>query len=159
MDQWFSRLARKLSAAAGSWQAFFLASAVIIVWVITGFFVGFDNTLYQLAINTGTTIVTFLMVFLLQSTQNHDTAAIHLKLAELIRASAKAHNSMIGLEDLTQEQLLEIKGHFDHLAQKAHEASEKRRTKHAGDGPHHGGNHQNPHHGGDHHDQHQEGGA
>jgi low affinity Fe/Cu permease len=118
MQLWFSQTARALSSAAGTWQAFSLALSAVLIWVVAGFFVGFDNQLYQLTINTGTTIITFLMVFLLQAAQNHDAAAVQLKLAELIRANEQARNQLISVEDLTNEQMSELKAKFTELAEK-----------------------------------------
>jgi len=102
---WFGRVATKVSDAMGSPWAFTLAVAVILVWVVTGPVFGFSDT-WQLVINTGTTIVTFLMVFLIQNTQNRDAKATQLKLDELIRAIGDARNQLIGAE-LEPEELLE----------------------------------------------------
>lgn len=101
----------------GNPWCFFLALVVIIVWAVTGPFFGFSDT-WQLIINTGTTIVTFLMVFLIQNTQNRDAKAIHLKLDELIRALRGARNKMIDLESLTDEELAELRKQFDRLCHK-----------------------------------------
>ena len=87
------------------------AIAIIVVWGLTGPVFAYSDT-WQLLINTGTTIVTFLMVFLLQNAQSRDTVAIQLKLDELIVATAKAHNKMIGLEDMTEDELRQLKEHF-----------------------------------------------
>jgi low affinity Fe/Cu permease len=89
---------------------------VILVWAVTGPMFGYSDT-WQLIINTGTTIVTFLMVFLMQNTQNRDTAAIQLKLDELIRANKNARNVMLTLEDLTEDQLQRLKEAFARLAE------------------------------------------
>ena len=102
---WFGRVATKVSDAMGSAWAFTLAVAVILVWVVTGPIFGFSDT-WQLVINTGTTIVTFLMVFLIQNTQNRDAKATQLKLDELIRAIGDARNQFIGAE-LEPEELME----------------------------------------------------
>jgi low affinity Fe/Cu permease len=102
---WFGRVATKVSDAMGSPWAFTLAVAVILVWVVTGPIFGFSDT-WQLVINTGTTIVTFLMVFLIQNTQNRDAKATQLKLDELIRAIGDARNQFIGAE-LEPEELME----------------------------------------------------
>jgi low affinity Fe/Cu permease len=102
---WFGRVATKTSDAMGSPWAFTIAVAVILVWVVTGPIFGFSDT-WQLVINTGTTIVTFLMVFLIQNTQNRDAKATQLKLDELIRAIGDARNEFIGAE-LEPEELLE----------------------------------------------------
>lgn len=94
----FQRFADGVSHAAGSPWTFLLATVVVLAWFVAGFFVGFSNTLYQLAINTGTTIVTFLMVFLIQSTQERLDRAMHAKLDELIRVHEAARNELIGME-------------------------------------------------------------
>jgi low affinity Fe/Cu permease len=102
---WFGRVATRVSDAMGSPWAFTLAVAVILGWVVTGPIFGFSDT-WQLVINTGTTIVTFLMVFLIQNTQNRDAKATQLKLDELIRAIGDARNQFIGAE-LEPEELME----------------------------------------------------
>ena len=104
----FAEVAKVTSREAGRAWVFALALGTVVVWAITGPFFHFSDT-WQLVINTGTTIVTFLMVFLIQNSQNRDSAAIQVKLDELIRVS-KAHNSFMGLEHLTDEELEEIKG-------------------------------------------------
>jgi low affinity Fe/Cu permease len=93
----FAGLAASVSRAAGTHYAFILALAVVVAWIVTGPLFGFSDT-WQLVINTGTTIVTFLMVFLIQATQNRDTTALHLKLDELIRVNERARNAFIGIE-------------------------------------------------------------
>jgi low affinity Fe/Cu permease len=113
----FTALARDASAALGSSWAFALACSVVLVWGITGPLFGFSDS-WQLVINTGTTIVTFLMVFLIQNTQNRDARAIHLKLDELIRSTNAARNKLIDLEECSDEELDRIKREFDRL--KAH---------------------------------------
>ena len=102
----FTHFANAVAHAAGRPGTFVICCAIIIVWAVTGPIFGFSDT-WQLIINTGTTIVTFLMVFLIQNTQNRDGAALQAKLDELIRASA-AHNAFIGIEHLTDEELREI---------------------------------------------------
>ncbi len=94
----FHRLATLVARAAGSAPAFLLAFGAVLAWVVAGFFIGFTDTTFQLAINTGTTIVTFLMVFLIQHSQNADTEAMHRKLDELILAIDGAHNEVAGIE-------------------------------------------------------------
>jgi low affinity Fe/Cu permease len=110
----FSQIATVASREAGRAWVFVFALAIIVAWVITGPFFNFSDT-WQLVINTGTTIVTFLMVFLIQNSQNRDAAAIQVNLDELIRVS-KAQNSFIGLEHLTEEELEEIRRRYEETA-------------------------------------------
>src|SRR5579872_5798544 len=105
---WFARLAVATSLISGRPMTFVLAVAVVLVWAITGPLFGFSDT-WQLAINTGTTIVTFLMVFLIQATQNRDTLALQLKLDELILATKNASNRIAGIEEASDEKLEEAK--------------------------------------------------
>ena len=112
---WFKHVAKWTSHMTGHPAAFVVAVAVIVVWAVTGPIFGFSDT-WQLVINTGTTIVTFLMVFLIQNTQNRDTEAIHLKLDELIRATSGAHNVLLDLEELEQENLDLFKAKYSALA-------------------------------------------
>jgi low affinity Fe/Cu permease len=118
VDEFFNRIARATSRATGHPIAFVLALAVIIVWAITGPIFGFSDT-WQLVINTGTTIATFLMVFLIQNTQNRDQAAVQIKLDELIRVQLGAHNVMLDLEDLTEPQLEKLRARYEELAKDA----------------------------------------
>jgi low affinity Fe/Cu permease len=122
----FGDVANKTSQAAGRASAFMVAAAVVIVWAVTGPLFGYSDT-WQLVINTGTTIVTFLMVFLIQNSQNRDGAAIQVKLDELIRVST-AQNSFVGIEHLTGDELEEIRERCERRAEaeKAGEASVKR---------------------------------
>jgi low affinity Fe/Cu permease len=99
---------------------------VVIIWAVTGPFFGFSDT-WQLVINTGTTIVTFLMVFLIQNTQNRDTEAIQLKLDELIRASTRARNQMLDLEDLDEDDLERVKAGFKELTEHRPETADELR--------------------------------
>ena len=108
---WFTRFAKWTAHAAGRPAAFLLAAATIIVWVVTGPIFHFSDT-WQLVINTGTTIVTFLMVFLIQSTQSRDTQALHLKLDELIRVNRAARNSLLNLEEMSEEEIEQVKTTF-----------------------------------------------
>jgi low affinity Fe/Cu permease len=103
----FSEFARGISLWTGNSSAFLLAVAVVLVWVITGPLFNYSDT-WQLVINTGTTIVTFLMVFLIQNTQNRDTLAIQLKLSELVLAMKGAENKFAAIEDLTDEELEDL---------------------------------------------------
>jgi low affinity Fe/Cu permease len=103
----FSEVAETTARHVGRAWVFALAVATVVAWAVTGPLFGFSDT-WQLVINTGTTIVTFLMVFLIQNSQNRDAAAIQVKLDELIRAS-KAHNSFVGVEHLTEEELEDIR--------------------------------------------------
>jgi len=111
----FSRLARGTAEAAGSPLASLLAVSVIIIWGATGPIFQFSDT-WQLVINTGTTIVTFLMVFLIQNSQNRDAKAVQIKLDELIRAIADARNKLIDAENATEDEIQEIQADFKALA-------------------------------------------
>jgi low affinity Fe/Cu permease len=101
-------------------MAFLLATAVVVLWLATGPLFGFSDT-WQLVINTGTTIVTFLMVFLIQNTQNRDTEAIQVKLDELLRVTRGAHVALLDLEELEDKELERIRGEYGELARKARE--------------------------------------
>ena len=100
----FGAFASKTSQLTGKPITFLLATGIVIVWAATGPIFHYSDT-WQLVINTGTTIVTFLMVFLIQNTQNRDTVALQLKLDELIIATSKAHNKIVGIEDATEEEI------------------------------------------------------
>src|ERR1700760_2348934 len=114
---WFGRFAASCSEHMGSKWAFALAGMVIVVWAATGPVFHYSDT-WQLVINTGTTIITFLMVFLLQHAQNRDSVAIQLKLDELIRVNQDARNKLLTLEDLTEVELDQVKAAFTSLAAK-----------------------------------------
>jgi len=114
----FSLFSRRISNLSGRPTAFILACMAVVIWLTTGPFFAYSDT-WQLVINTGTTIVTFIMVFLIQNTQNRDSEAIQIKLDELIRAHEGAHNALLDLEELTQEQLEKIKEKYEHLAKAA----------------------------------------
>jgi low affinity Fe/Cu permease len=111
----FGIAAQWTSRQCGRASSFVLACAAIVVWAVTGPAFGYSDT-WQLVINTGTTIVTFLMVFLIQNTQNRDMATLHLKLDELIRVSESARNKLLDLEDMTEDELEYLKGSFTRLA-------------------------------------------
>ena len=114
----FRIFARHSSIALGSAWAFAGAVLVILVWVLTGPLFHFSDT-WQLVINTATTIVTFLMVFLIQNTQNRDAKAVHLKLDELIRALKDARNELVDLEDLSDEELTKLEEQFKRMRKRA----------------------------------------
>ena len=117
MRELFRKFAQTTSQAVGSSWAFILAVLIIIVWAITGPMFHYSDT-WQLVINTGTTIITFLMVFLIQNTQNRDAKAIHLKLDELIRALKDARNELIDLERLSDEDLANLEKQFERVRKK-----------------------------------------
>jgi low affinity Fe/Cu permease len=120
MDRWFRRLAQAIAAVAGQPTAFLLAVSIVALWGCTGPLFHFSDT-WQLVINTGTTIVTFLMVFLIQNTQNRDAHAVHLKLDELIRANKHARNALLGLEAMSDEELAQLQREFELLRDKVAE--------------------------------------
>jgi len=122
----FTRFAKRTSRAAGQPIAFAIALGALLLWAVTGPVFGFSDT-WQLIINTGTTIVTFLMVFLIQNTQNRDSEAIHIKLDELIRSHKTAHNALLDLEELEEEELDRIRSSYEQLAEQAR--SELKRRK------------------------------
>lgn len=115
MGNSFRKVAARVSTMAGSASTFLLAVLVIIVWAVTGPLFHFSDT-WQLVINTGTTIVTFLMVFLIQNTQNRDGRAVQIKLDELIRATKGARTTYLGLEDLSDADLVQLDNEFRALA-------------------------------------------
>jgi low affinity Fe/Cu permease len=122
---WFTRFAKATSRAAGRPAAFALAAAVIVAWALTGPLFHYSDT-WQLVINTGTTVVTFLMVFLIQNTQNRDSEAVHLKLDELIRALEGAHNALLDLEELDDKDLDRIREDYARLADSARRLLQQR---------------------------------
>lgn len=124
MNEIFHRLATKISSLTGSPLAFIAAIFIIIIWFLSGPTFGFSDT-WQLVINTGTTIITFLMVFLIQNTQNRDAKAIHLKLDELIKAVRGARTSLVDIEELSDEDLEKLRLEFRNL----HEAYSKELEK------------------------------
>ena len=122
VEELFARVAAKASQAAGSFWTFSLALLVVLVWACTGPLFGYSET-WQLVINTGTTIVTFLMVFVIQHAQNKDMRAVQLKLNELIAAVEGASNRLIDVEDLTDRELEHLYARFQHLATSAQKVS------------------------------------
>ncbi len=114
LGSWFQSFAARTSLLVGSKWAFFLAISVILGWAISGPYFKFSDT-WQLVVNTATTIVTFLMVFLIQNTQNRDARAIHLKLDEIIRSIQRAHNDMIQIERLSDEELDALAAKFESI--------------------------------------------
>lgn len=117
-EPWTERFARIVTNWTGSTSAFLLAVTIIVVWGITGPIFKFGDT-WQLVINTGTTIVTFLMVFLIQRTQNKDSRALHLKLNELVAAMRGASNRLLNVEDLSEQELTLLHDHYAHLVKLA----------------------------------------
>ncbi|MEI6318970.1 MAG: low affinity iron permease family protein [Pseudomonadota bacterium] len=120
---WYSRFAKAASHFCGRPRVFALAVAIILAWVATGPLFDYSDT-WQLVINTSTTIITFLMVFLIQNTQNRDTEAIQVKLDELIRATRGAHNALLDLEELEEESLDAFRRKYQALARTARTALE-----------------------------------
>ena len=115
---WFTRLTKATAHAVGRPIAFIVAAALVAGWALTGPLFGFSDT-WQLVINTATTIVTFLMVFLIQSTQNRDSEAMQVKLDEIIRAIGSAKNELLDLEELEEEDLDRIRSSYEELARTA----------------------------------------
>ena len=114
----FGRFAKATAKTSGHPSTFVVAVGIILIWAVTGPIFRFSDT-WQLVINTGTTVVTFLMVFLIQNTQNRDSAAMHLKLDELLRAMQGAHTALVDLEDLTEEELDLFKARYTALGHQA----------------------------------------
>lgn len=127
MEKLFSAFATATARTAGRPWTFMACLLLVIVWGITGPIFRFSET-WQLVINTGTTIITFLMVFLIQHSQNADTAAIQIKLDELIRANAEANNELLDLEELDEERLEEIRREYERMAREAGDALERVRA-------------------------------
>lgn len=120
----FERFSDRAVCMTGSAEAFITASALVIIWAITGPVFNYSET-WQLVINTGTTIVTFLMVFLIQKTQNKDSKAIQIKLNELIASYEKASNRLVAIEDLTEEELDKLHAYYERLSTLAKDKSNK----------------------------------
>ena len=121
----FRRLASRTADLSGSYVAFLTGFSIVLVWLISGPYFHYSDT-WQLVINTSTTIITFLMVFLIQSTQNRDTRAIQLKLDELLRAVRAARNELVSLEDLPDEDLDKLREEFASIAAKSQEKTVKK---------------------------------
>jgi low affinity Fe/Cu permease len=121
---WYSRFTKQIARASGRPATFALAAILILAWLITGPVFKFSDT-WQLVINTATTIITFLMVFLIQNTQNRDTEAIQVKLDELIRATNGAHNALLDLEELEENQLDKFRRRYELLAEEARKDLER----------------------------------
>lgn len=135
MERLFDSFANTFARMAGSPAAFLICVAVVVAWAVSGPFFGFSET-WQLVINTGTTIVTFLMVFLIQNTQNRDGVALQTKLDELIRSS-NAEDDFIGIEKLTDRELIALHERCEAAAKKSQETLEKARTERKRRGHHH----------------------
>ncbi len=116
----FEKLAKRVARGAGQPLAFIAAALVIVVWLVTGPIFGFSDT-WQLVVNTGTTILTFLMVFLIQSTQNRDGEALQVKIDELIRVTNGAHNALLDLEEMEERELDQVRRRYVDLARRARE--------------------------------------
>ena len=129
MDDLFRRFSTKVSLTVGKPYVFFCALLIVIIWAFTGPIFNFSDT-WQLVINTGTTIITFLMVFLIQNTQNRDTKAMNLKLDELIKSVKGARNSMVTLEDRSDDDLATLQRQFEKL-HKHYDAIERERKRRA----------------------------
>jgi low affinity Fe/Cu permease len=125
---WYSTFAKEASRFCGRPRVFIWAVAIVLAWLVSGPFFHFSDT-WQLVINTGTTIVTFLMVFLIQNTQNRDTEAIQIKLDELIRATKGAHNALLDLEELEDEKLDAFKARYEALASQARAALHEKKAE------------------------------
>jgi low affinity Fe/Cu permease len=117
-SSWFSQFAKLTARITGKPMTFMIAASIVVLWGITGPIFGFSDT-WQLVINTGTTIITFLMVFLIQNTQNRDSEAMQVKLDELIRATQGAQNALLDLEELEEDELDRIKAGYEEIAEKA----------------------------------------
>ena len=125
---WFARFAQKVSHVTGRPNAFILAVAAIVLWGVTGPFFGFSDT-WQLVINTATTIITFLMVFVIQNTQIRDTIAMQIKLDELIRVTRTASNKLLNLEELDDLELEALRQDYERLAREIPHHQARRRPK------------------------------
>lgn len=118
MEKLFTKIASRVAYVTGKPVAFLACLVVVVVWAVSGPIFGFSDT-WQLVINTGTTIITFLMVFVIQASQNRDTAALHLKIDELIRATVPAHNALLDIDNLDEKTLEKIRHRYEELAREA----------------------------------------
>ena len=125
---WFSRFAKATSRWTGRPVTFIIAMLSIVLWALTGPLFGFSDT-WQLVVNTATTIITFLMVFLIQSTQNRDSEALQVKLDELIHVTKGAQNALLDLEELEEEELDRIRDHYQKIAERARGDFRKPRSR------------------------------
>lgn len=128
MNDLFRKIANSISLLAGSPWAFIVAVIFILTWVVTGPLFGFSDS-WQLVVNTGTNIITLLMVFLIQNTQNRDTKAVHLKLDELLKGDKGARNSLIDVEDVSDEELETLQDEFKNLHESYTKELERRKKK------------------------------
>ncbi len=124
----FTRFAKLAARATGKPGAFIGAASIIVLWALSGPIFDFSDT-WQLVINTGTTIITFLMVFLIQNTQNRDTEAMQIKLDELIRSMESAQNTVLDLEEMDEDELDRIRAEYEELAKKAREKLQNSKSK------------------------------
>lgn len=122
--QWFTRFAKSMAHISGKPSTFFSAVLLIVLWALTGHIFHYNDT-WQLVINTSTTIITFLMVFVIQNTQNRDTAALQIKVDELINVITEANNSLLDLEELEENDIEEIRKKYSKLAREARENMKK----------------------------------
>jgi low affinity Fe/Cu permease len=130
LKELFHKIARRVSSAIGTPLAFVLALGSILLWAVSGPLFGYSDT-WQLIINTATTVVTFLVVFLIQNTQNHDSRALHLKLDELLRAVKNARNSLVDLEELPDEELAKLEAEFRRLRSQGEPSGRRRHGRRA----------------------------
>jgi len=122
----FTRFAKKAAHFTGTPACFMLALAILLVWAASGPIFKFNDT-WQLVINTGTTIITFLMVFLIQNTQNRDTEAMQIKLDELLRSHRSASNKLLDLEELEEDEMNELRKHYEMLAERSRNTTRSKR--------------------------------
>lgn len=127
MKEIFRKFAHTISHAVGSPWAFIIATLIIVVWAASGPLFGYSDT-WQLVINTGTTIITFLMVFLIQNTQNRDAKAFHLKLDELLKGVKGARTSLVDLEDLTDQEIEDLQKYYERLHKEAASHATRRKS-------------------------------